>query len=173
MKELSRFELPLHSLADGYHHYEFHIDESFFRAVDQDLIERGTFDVGVDLDKRSDLMVLHIQHQGTLDTACDRCTELIELPIKGKGEIVIKFVSEFRMDDDVTYLLKGTEKLDLAPFIFEVISLSMPLVNRYDCESDPSAPCNNQVLKILRGHHESETSNSPVWDELKKLNLES
>ena len=78
------------------------------------------------------------------------------------------------MDDEVTYLIKGTEKLNLAPFIFEAISLSLPLVNRYDCGMDKSAPCNDKVLSILEGESQTEKEDtSPVWDELKKLNLES
>ena len=172
MKELSRFEIPLHSLGNGTVHYEFEIGSPFFQALDQNLIEQGDFKVSVTVEKRSEIMILDVRHRGKIHAPCDRCAEPINLPIEDQGEIIIKFVDDIRMDDEVTYLVKGTEKLNLAPFIFEVISLSLPLVRRVDCENDQSAPCNERVLDILN-MKEKQTSHSPVWDELKKLNLES
>ena len=161
-------------MADGAYKYEFEIAEQFFKDLDQDIVSTGKFSVKIDLEKRSEVIVIDIEHRGHIDTACDRCSEQIELPVNDVGQIVIKFVEEMKMDDEVTYLMKGTEKLDLAPFIFEVISLSLPLVKRYDCERDKKAPCNMKVLEILQGNQRVQDEQiSPIWDELKKLNLES
>jgi len=174
MKELGRFELALHSMVDEAYHFEYEIDGRFFDELRQELVQNGNFFVRVDLEKNAEIIVLDIQHDGKVSTACDRCLEEIDLPVNDKVQIIIKFVEEDRMDDEVTYLLKGTERLNLAPFIFEAISLSLPLVNRYDCERDEKAPCNDKVLSILEGREQAEREEtSPVWDELKNLNLES
>ncbi len=172
MKELQGFEVPLSSLTDGIHRYHFAIEDTFFAGLTQDILSSGSFDVQLVLDKTSDVIVLHLQHEGFANVNCDRCLEAIKLPLKRDTRIIIKFVDEVRDDDEITYLVKGTERLDLAPFIFEAISLSLPLVKKYDCQSDPAAPCNPQVLKML-DEGESTEEPSPVWEELKKLNFKS
>jgi uncharacterized metal-binding protein YceD (DUF177 family) len=174
MKELSTFEIALSRIKDGVHQFYGHIDGTFFAELDQQLIDQAKFEVVVTMEKSTDLVVLEISHKGYLETDCDRCLEPIQLPLEGQERIIIKFVEETRMDDEVTYLIKGTEKLDLAPFIFEVVSLSIPLVKKYDCELDQNSPCNKQVLAILNQEEKEKVDEgSPIWDELKKLNIKS
>ncbi len=172
MKALTKFELALPQLKEGLNRLAYEVDREFFTRLDQDLINEGSFEVAIGLEKRGELIMLNIEHCGHLVVNCDRCAEQIMMPNEGETQLMIKLVEIPRMDDEVTYIQKGTEVLDLSPFIFEAISLALPLVNTYACKEDPEAPCNQEVLKILEGKSELSNKDSLLGDKLKNLNLE-
>jgi uncharacterized metal-binding protein YceD (DUF177 family) len=124
------------------------------------------------VEKRLENMVLTLSHQGYMVTACDRCLEEIKLPVAGTKTFVLKFVEEAQEEEeDIIYLLQDQDHYDLSGLINEVVTLLLPMVKTYDCENDPGAPCNPEVLKYLQ-RQISENEISPVWDELKNLKLE-
>ena len=172
MKALTKFELALPQLKEGLNRLAYEVNREFFNQLDQDLIKEGSFEVVVGLEKRGELIMLNIEHRGHLAVDCDRCAEQIMMPNEGETQLMIKLVEIPRLDDEVTYIQKGTEVLDLSPFIFEAISLALPLVNTYSCEEDSNAPCNQEVLSILEGKSEASNKDSLLGDKLKNLNLE-
>jgi uncharacterized metal-binding protein YceD (DUF177 family) len=84
---------------------------------------------------------------------------------------VLKFVEEEQEDEeDVIYVIQDEDYYNLSPLINEGVTLSLPMIKVYDCQSDPNAPCNKEVLKYLKRGASEEVS--PVWDQLKNLKLE-
>ena len=83
---------------------------------------------------------------------------------------MIKFNLEEREEEEIIYISPKREKLNVASLIYEYVSLSLPMVNIYDCENDPKAPCNEYILGFLNPKPTRKTAN-PVWDELKNLNI--
>ena len=173
MKELGRFEIGLRGLRDGIHNFKFEVDQKFFACFEEALIGPCRIEVKVSLDRRPSLLVLQIDHEGTMKADCDRCAEEIDLPLSGSRRILVKFSEEaLEEEDDVIYLEPDAERLILGPLIYDLISLSVPMVKKYDCENDASAPCNQEVLKYLTEHQtEEEQKDDSVWDALKNLKL--
>ena len=171
MKELDTFNLPFQGLEVGIHHYHYLINGQFFQVFENSLIEEASIEVAVTLDKRYELSILTIKHEGIVVTDCDRCLEKINLPIQGDKDLMIKYVHEVKEDEEeIIYIFPDCEKLNIAPFIYEFVSLSLPMAKIYDCENNPNAPCNEEVLSYLNPEEDSEESN-PVWEELKKLDF--
>ncbi len=171
MKELSRFQLPLTNLDLGSHEYRFDIDSAFFASRENPLIKEGQLEARATLEVGADVIVVKLQHEGYIATACDRCLEAIKLPVKGSGEILVKVVDVPKKEDEVVYLQRDHGVLDLAPMIDEVVSLTLPMVKTYDCHLEEVPPCNQEVLNRLRQTEETNEGSS-AWDELKRLKLQ-
>lgn len=170
MKGLEAFVLPLSGLLDGTHNFFFKVDDGFFRHFEKSLITAGIFEVNLEFDKRPNLGILLFDFQGKVTVNCDRCLELIQIPVSGRNELLIKFGGVAGEEDEIIYLHWKTESLNVAKFIYEFITLAMPLVKKYDCELDSRAPCNEEVLKYLR-LPDIDGDRDSVWRDLKKLNF--
>jgi len=177
MDALRPFTIPLSGLYEGLHRYHFEVDDTFFACFDDSLIESGTFQVDMDLDKRHRLIVLDFRISGKEFTNCDRCLNPIRLPVSGEFRLYIKFgEGDEEEDDEVVFMPEGTVELDVSHFVYEFIGVSLPLVKIYECEDEDEPPCNFEVLARLNGGEESnDTDDSQEedlgpWSELKKLN---
>ena len=61
MKVLEAFQIPIIALEDKTYAYTFAGDDSFFAAFEQDWVEKGKFDVKVDLTKSA--LMIQVQMQ--------------------------------------------------------------------------------------------------------------
>ncbi len=171
MDGLVEFSIPVSGLSDGLHHFDFVAGDAFFSAFEGSPIESGKFRVHVDFEKRPNMYVLDMEHVGTVRTTCDRCMEMIDLPVAGTFRLLVKFSEEPLPEEaEVVYVHPGIARLQIARFIYEAIVLSLPLINRYDCEADAEAPCNEETLRHLEGSSEREAiapPNNPLREALK------
>ncbi len=170
MKELDNYRISLKGLRPGINNFTFELGPTFFRLFEQQLIREAFVQVDLEVDRRSEMLVVNFSHQGYMITPCDRCLEAIKLPLRGKNRLLIKFeVVDSEEDAEVVFLKADSDFFNPARFIYEFVALSIPMVRTYDCTQDPEAPCNEEVLKHLKP--QEEPKESPIWDELKKLKL--
>lgn len=173
MKALIPFEIPVSGLRDGLHQFDFTVGGGFLAAFEQSPIVEGELDVHLDFDKRPSMFVLDFIISGTVKTTCDRCLAAIDLPISGEHSLVVKLSEEAGLEEaEVVYMLPTIEQVNVAPFVYEFIVLSIPMVKVYDCETDENPACNLEMLKLLDQSNSTaeaeEDSSNPIWDELKK-----
>jgi len=177
MDALKAFLIPVSGLKIGVHQFDFQIDSDFFQAFEASLIKEGNFQVSMGLDKRSDMILLDFDIKGRTPTACDRCLAAIQMPIKGKHQLIAKYAEEgVSSEAELVYISRDENSLDVSKFIYEYICLSVPLIKTYDCENEEELPCNEDLLDILDsqnatqqdGDKEDPPSN-PIWDALKDL----
>ncbi len=172
MKELEGFEILLKNLKNAEQSFVFFLDESFFKHFEHALIGPCDIEAMVRMCRKSDCFLLSIEHRGTVTTSCDRCAEMIDLPIEGSKSFVVKTVeTPFEESDEVLYLSYEDDSFDVGPILYETVSLSLPMVNIYDCTVDDEAPCNEDVLKLLNQRPQSDQNDETVWQELKNLKL--
>jgi len=171
MKAQDQYILPLKSIKEGTKILEFELGKDFFKSFDNELIGECSIHQKIIVEKRSEFLLL-FSHHGYMKANCDRCLELIKIPLSAEQRFVLKFVEDEQEDEEeIIYLSQDQDRYDLAPLINEVITLSVPMVKVYDCQNDESAPCNREVLKYLH-HGEPSKVESQIWDQLKKLKLE-
>jgi uncharacterized metal-binding protein YceD (DUF177 family) len=174
MEDLRRFSLPIKGLKLGIHTFTFEIGEEFFKEFVSTTLEKGGFKVEVVLDKRISVCDLSIKFDGFVTAPCDRCLEEISLPLEGEEKMIIKYSSIEKEEEDVLYITQDTAELNVAKYIYEYISLALPLSFVYDCMEEDSPPCNQEVLsklispKKIGESNTKENGNSP-WDILKNL----
>jgi uncharacterized protein len=177
MEDLKRFSLPIKGLKLGIHKFVFEIEDDFFKKFSSTTIRIGQFTVEVTLDKRISVCDLSIKFDGSVTAPCDRCLAVISLAIEGEESMVVKYASSEKEEEDVLYITQDTPELNVAKYIYEFISLAMPLSFVYDCEEDNPSPCNQDILNKLNkpldpeGFKNVEKKNSP-WDILKDLPIQ-
>lgn len=169
MDALKQFSIPIKGIQNGVHQFDFQLDTAFFEAFEDSIIKEGFFDVKLEVDKRPDMFVLVFSFEGTVKTACDRCLEIIDLPVEGSEQLLVKLAETPSEEAEIVYITPTLTSLNVAKYIYEFINLSLPLIKVYDCENDTPRPCNDNMLDYLEPDDNEEKSN-PIWDALKDLN---
>ena len=160
MDSLLPYMIPVKGLRSGPHQYEFVADRSFFQSFEDSPIEEAQVKVDLELDKRPDMIVLEFSFSGHVASTCDRCLVGINLPVEGEGRVLIKYSwdQEESTDEDVVYIHPDSPKLNVAPFVYEFVVLSLPLIKVYNCEEEEQPPCDEKMLSYLEEQAESEES---------------
>lgn len=150
MSGLIQFQLPVKGLKDGLHNYEFVIDSEFFKEFEESPIQNANVVVEMIFDKSPDMFVLDFHIKGKIQTDCDRCLSLINLPIESKNQLLIKLTQEETQNEaDIVFVDSAISILDVSEYIYDFIVLSVPLKKVYDCLSENPRPCNLTMLEYL------------------------
>lgn len=175
MDRVNYFSIPLKGMQNGFHHFQFEVDDLFFKGYENSPVSSGRFEVFVSADKRPDLILLDFSISGKMASNCDRCLAGINIPVEGSFELVLKYAEDYHEQDEVLFIPQSTEDIDLDKYIYEFICLSLPLVKIYDCENDEPAPCDLRVLKILenQGENTSFGEKDTVWSILNQIGQDS
>ncbi len=165
------YSLPIQGLKSGENRFEYEIDSEFFKNFEDSPVGEAQIKFEILLDKRPDLLILDFALKGHVGVECDRCTAPINLPLEGERQLMVKFGEQEEEEDEVVYLPDWNATFNLAKYLYEFTVLSLPIINRYDCKSDPKPPCNFDVLQYLKTEEDEDTqADNPVWDVLKKIN---
>lgn len=87
-------------------------------------------------------------------------------------DIVIKQIDDElvaqKTDDDaeVAYIGRSESILDVSPWIYEFIILSVPIQHIHPDDKDGISTCNPIAIQYL--NNLTNSSNPPIWDDLKK-----
>ncbi len=170
MQALRQFSIPIKGLKNGSHEFVFQIRNNFFSAFENTPISDCELDVKLNLEKKSDHMILDFYTKGLIQTECDRCTALINLPVEKDYEVIVKYDDSKADEGEVIYISPDAHELKIASLIYEHIILALPLIKVYDCENERPQPCNMKILSILS--ERSEKGDNQLGDALKNLNLD-
>ncbi|MBK6965623.1 MAG: DUF177 domain-containing protein [Bacteroidales bacterium] len=172
MDYLKQFVIPFVGLSVGNHQFDFEIDDKFFASFEYSEIKQGRISVGLDLERQERMLVLNFLLSGTIRVTCDRCLGEFDLPVKSAEEYFIKFGPEHKEEDDNVLIIAENEThIDLAPLLFEYLSLLVPYRVIHPDDEKGKSLCDPDALKRLEqlsAHKEKDLR----WDALKNLNLE-
>jgi uncharacterized metal-binding protein YceD (DUF177 family) len=174
MDGLVSYSLPIKGLHNGAHVFVFHVGKEFFKHFEHSPVEASAIVLTLTLDKRPGLMTLGFEFSGTIETECDRCLAPIHLPVADHRVLVVKYSEEVEPEDaDVIYIHPEASSLDVSPYVYELIVLSLPMIKVYDCSAENPPVCDFEMLRFLEQKSEppiDETSEeNPVWKNLKDL----
>jgi uncharacterized protein len=169
MSPFVAYSIPIFGLKTGVHHYKFEIDGSFFANFEDSPVEEANIAVALQLDKRSDMLLLDFDLSGHVNAECDRCTAQVKLPLEEMRQLIVKYgEAEGEEEDEVVFIERDKTELNVAKYIYEFAVLGLPITNVYDCENDENPPCNFDVLQFL-GKEDDEDKPNSAWDALKDL----
>lgn len=168
------FIISFGSLSSGEHEFEFEVNDAFFQRFEQSIIQKGNVDVLVVIERKDNMLLLDFTLEGTVSVSCDRCIENLELDIEGYNELIVKIgeVNE-ELSENVVMISSKEHEIDVSQFIYEFISLMIPMRNVHD-ENESGVGCDPEILKEIEKHinHITDaTTNDPRWDGLKDINL--
>ena len=166
MRALTHFSVPIKGLKDGIHQYQFRIGDDFFKKFEKSIIKKGSFQIEIDLFKKSNHIEIDFFIEGMMKTDCDRCLAKIDLPVEGNHKLIVKFtVDEINNEEEVWTITYDTHELDLDKAIYEFVNLSVPLIKRFDCEIEDPIPCNLNAKDYLDREYDEENGEEDDDDE--------
>ena len=174
------FEIAFVGLKPGIHEFKYKIDNKFFSSYSkQDFVDCEAA-INLQLDKKNGFMLLKFDIDGAADVSCDICGNAISMQLWDEYKMMVKMVEnpdEMNVneeDPDVYYISKGESHLQIADWIFEFITLSLPYQKRCADNERGGPKCNKEVLAKLNALHQPlEKEINPVWKGLSQFkNLE-
>lgn len=180
MQVLRPYTLPIKGLKPGLHEYAYKVTGEFFKAFPESPVNRAALELSILVDKKYGELSVQFDFAGTIATDCDRCLANVNLPVSGNDTLLIQFVHDDELESDdplLIYLPADSHELDLAPFAYEFMLLSLPMIRTFACrEGNPPYPCDEEMLaaieaKSIQSDPTSEDDKGPSpWDVLKNLN---
>ena len=175
---MNMYSIHFKGLKVGKHLFNFEVDNKFFDTFEDSEIKQGKLLVDVILTKQSQMLDLNISINGTVEVVCDRCLDNFDLPISYTGSLYVKFGEEKSEEgDEIIVLTNDDNEIDLAQYIYESISLSIP-IQRYHGMNGLKGKCNKEMIEKLKSHLLSNSKKKeeakefdPRWNKLKDIKL--
>jgi len=166
LENRSEYLIAFVGLKDGLHEFDYHIDQTFFDSFENALIESCDVKATLLLNKKSTMLEMTFVHEGKIFVNCDRCGEEVDIEIKSENPLIFKFSHQSNSDsDEVVFVGMDETEVDVAPFFYEFITLSLPSRMMHE-----EGKCNEDILALIEDLNSNDSEEiDPRWDALKKL----
>lgn len=164
------FVISYRGLKEGYHQFEYEIDNKFFEVYQYEDILDARVNVRLEFIKKSTLLELNFDIEGKVKLACDITNELYYQNIDGKFNLTVKFGNEYNDDNEnILIVSHDTYEIDISQYIFEIIVLALPTKRMHPGVQDGTLK--SDILDKLEELKPREEHNNidPRWDTLKGL----
>ncbi len=172
-------EIEIFNLQDKTYNYDFEVGDNFFQGFDDSLINKGNAKVDIILKKSIAFIALNIKISGAVELVCDRSLEHFDYPVEIENDLIFKYgEAHLELDEFMIQIPQGTERIQLSQFIYEFISLAIPMKKLHpkfaDAEeeeegtlvySSPADPVEDKPLD----DEPSEEKIDPRWQKLNEL----
>lgn len=168
------YVISFRGLKLGDHEFEFQISDSFFETFEYSRTKKGDIALKVILNKAENMLSLNLNFKGKVSVGCDSCGEDLDFPLDFTEHLIVKFSDEEQEDsNEVVFLPHSTYEINLIQFIYEYLSLALPMriTHPENEEGDPS--CQVDVVEEFEDFQEQDEEMDPRWDALKKLKTKS
>ena len=173
MCSLEFLKIDLKSLKEEETSLEFDLNDSYFEALDNAEVKKGSLHVSVSIRKATGFFELSFHTVGTIIIPCDRCLDDMEQPVETDNRLVVKLGSEYSEEDEIIVVPENEGILDMSWFIYEFVALVIPI--RHVHAPGKCNPAMTQALEELSADRssdeESNQETDPRWEKLKALNI--
>ncbi len=166
------YSIAFAGLKLGKHNFEYTINSSFFDQIENSLIKNADIDVYLVFDKHENMFILEFTFNGTISVECDRCTEFFDLPVNSSNKLIVKLglEEEDSVDDEIITIPHNESAINIAPYIYEYISLMVPLKKVHPSLKE----CNQETISVLekltvKKNKPEKKEIDPRWDALKDI----
>ncbi|GAB3036102.1 YceD family protein [Spirosoma pulveris] len=179
MNPLRAYDIHIVGLDNKRYEYDFTSDSTFFAALEQELIKAGNVQTHLVLEKSETMIRLEFHIVGTVEQTCDRSLDEYDEPVDTKQTMLLKFGDHNEeLSDEIELIERNTSTINVARYIFEFISLSLPMKRLHPRYRDEDDQDNDDQNGKLIYSSDTATSNDdaddqkdidPRWAALRKL----
>ena len=176
MSNRREFEIAFVGLKPGVHEFNYRIDDRFFEEYNEQDFRNAEANVKLLLEKSNSFMILRFEIGGKAEVNCDRCNSNLPLQLFDEFKMMIKMtdepavMNEQEEDPDVYYISRGESHIDVKDWIYEFVSLSIPMQKTCDYESMDGPYCNPAARELLNNMKPDENQGTnPIWKGLEKF----
>lgn len=150
MKNKHLYNVVISGLTAGIHTYPFELGDAFFAGFEGCEVQHGQLQAEVSVEKKHDFLQLGVHIAGSVTAPCDRCLDEVQLPVQFHATPVVKFTDNKTGDplpgnEDILWATAGDHELDVAPYLYDSIILSLPLRRIH-----PEGRCNKEMAEQLK-----------------------
>ena len=163
--------IQLDNLGDGIHEFDFSLNDTFISGLSNGEIQHADVRVKTLLTKSNDIYTISISLEGKIEVPCDRCLELVSLPVVYHEEMPVRTaISEEEYSSDEVLIIPGYNEIWLSRWFAEFIEVSLPLQRVHPNKRGGKSGCNPEMIDRLRSlSHADSKQQDPRWDKLKEL----
>ncbi|MBM3918897.1 MAG: DUF177 domain-containing protein [Sphingomonadales bacterium] len=171
----SAYEIRFSALKNGFHYYDYALDNAFFAQFPESLITQAKVNVRLCLERKTREMVLDFVFSGAIHGTCDRCLTDVEHPVEGDARLLVKIEDEpAENTDQIWYVSTTSWSFQLAEYLYESASLLLPL--RFVCRGGKQSACDERLSSWMStatpavSHApEVDEQTDPRWEKLKQI----
>jgi len=178
MSKRNVFEIAFVGLKPGVHEFNYEVDDKFFAEKSTGEFTNCHAKIKLLLDKKPGFMLLKFEIGGQADVVCDRCSNTLTKELWDEFNMVVKMVdnpeemNDNEEDPDIYYISRTESHLYLNDWIYEFVSLSVPMQKTCTEEEFGGPLCNKEVLAKLKEMENDHANNAhTIWkglDQFKK-----
>ena len=176
MSNRREFEIAFVGLKPGVHEFHYKVEDSFFEEFGEQDFTNTRAEIKLSLQKNNSFMILRFEIGGKTDVVCDRCSNDLPLQLFEDFTMTVKMTEEPEQmnaqeeDPDVYYISRGESHLDIKAWIYEFVSLSIPMQKTCEYEKMNGPFCNPAARELLNGlKKEDQPTENPLWKGLEKF----
>ncbi len=170
MNKFKAYKLNFSNLKIGEHLFDFQLDDEFFAAFEGGSILSADLSVHLRLLKTENSLQLNFFGKGTVEVSCDRCLDMLTLPLSFEEILYIRFGDHTQEQaDDVLVLSQEATHLALEQYLYEYAELNLPMRKVHPDNADGESTCNPQMLERMYASEDTEEEIDPRWEALKQL----
>jgi uncharacterized metal-binding protein YceD (DUF177 family) len=176
MSNRREYEIAFVGLKPGVHEFTYDVTEPFFEEFGVQDFTNPKARVKLLLEKNNSFMMLRFEIGGAADVTCDRCNSTLPLQLFDEFTVTVKMVenpevmNDQEEDPDVYYIARGESHLDVKNWIYEFVSLSIPMQKTCEYENMDGPHCNAEARELLKGMRPDESATqNPLWKGLEKF----
>ena len=134
-------------------------------------VREGSLTVYLELEKKTNLLVLDFQINGHLSMICDDCLEPFLSPVELSFRQFVKLSDGYEeLDDTMVSISRNNEKINVAQWLFEAIVLNIPIRRVHPLDETGQPTCDADMIKKIKNlSHENQIEKDPRWDKLTAL----
>ena len=175
MKALKAYNIPFTGLKVGEHHFDYQIDNTFFKNFDYNEFNDVSVKVNLKFLKKTTLLELYFSAEGDVNVNCDLTNEPYNQAISDVFKLVVKFGEAYNDEnEDILIVPHGEYEINIAQYVYELIILAVPAKRVHPGIEDGTLK--SEILSKLeelspKMSDDSRTSEEidPRWNNLKKL----
>lgn len=166
------FIIKLGSIRKNKTSHFFKIKDKFFEDFVFSEIKSIDIDVNVILFKDLNKISLKLMLDGKIhNIACDICNQDLSININCSSSLIIKKSQRNLIStDDIIYLQKNENSINLKQLIFELIVLNIPAKREHPLDKNRNSTCDQGMIELLNKYMPGKSKLSdPRWDALKNI----
>ncbi|MBO4645080.1 MAG: DUF177 domain-containing protein [Bacteroidales bacterium] len=121
------------------------------------------------------MITLDFHFKGKVQLPCDRCLEPVDIDLDFSENLLVKLVpmiEEPEEEDNLWVVSENTYELDVFHFVYECLTLALPLRVVHPDDASGKSTCNPEIIKKLEELTPGETQREvidPRWEALKNI----
>lgn len=148
MGKFSAYKLPLKSLGEGVHEFDYKLTKQFFSDMENADVRNADLDVHLTVNAKHDNYALSFTITGTVTLLCDRCLDDLVLPIDARYSIDVEYGDDYNDDSDNLLVIPASDNyLNVSYMIYDTVILAIPIKHVH-----PLGKCNRAMSAVLRKH---------------------